>query len=218
MPQMRAGMKENGARRSRDPEGTRRDILEAATKLFAEKGVAESSIRDIARLSGQNTGMIYYYFEDKQDLFMAVMMEALMGTLGEVLAEEVNTRGDDSARLRRLLARYLELVDTNPDQALIMMRGLLRLVDREPTPFAGLMADRMRVVEDIVRDGQSSGEFTKTDPAFFSYLFLGIMLMYFFANLTAENHPQTGLKPVSRQEVMKTFENVVLPGLRGTAG
>ncbi len=157
MPQMRAGMKENGPKRSRDPEGTRRDILEAATSLFAEKGVAETSIRDIAREAGQNTGMIYYYFEDKQDLFMAVMVEALMGTLGNVLAEEANTRGDGSARLSRLLKQYLELVEENPEQALIMVRGLLRLVDREPTPFVGLMADRLKVVEEIVKEGQHCG-------------------------------------------------------------
>ncbi|MFB0935008.1 MAG: TetR family transcriptional regulator [Propionivibrio sp.] len=61
---------------TRNKERTRLLILAAATEEFAEKGFAGARIERIAELSGSNKRMLYYYYRNKEDLFVAVMENA----------------------------------------------------------------------------------------------------------------------------------------------
>jgi len=53
----------------------KRTILDAATKVFAEKGYAKASVREIAKMAGATTGAIYYYYKDKSDLLVDVVRD-----------------------------------------------------------------------------------------------------------------------------------------------
>src|SRR5919107_1440487 len=64
------------AGRSHDPEMTRQNILAVATKVFAEKGFSGARVDEIAALTRTSKRMIYYYFEDKEGLFVAVLEQA----------------------------------------------------------------------------------------------------------------------------------------------
>ena len=57
----------------RDPERTRAAILEAATAEFTANGLNGARVDEIARRSGVNKRMIYYYFGDKDGLYLAVL-------------------------------------------------------------------------------------------------------------------------------------------------
>ncbi|SAL83470.1 TetR family transcriptional regulator [Caballeronia arvi] len=63
----------NDHRVKRDPEGTRRRILEAATEQFAKFGLAGARVDAIAAAAGTNERMLYYYFESKEGLYVAVL-------------------------------------------------------------------------------------------------------------------------------------------------
>jgi AcrR family transcriptional regulator len=67
----RAAARRNGT--ARDPERTRRRILDAATAEFARYGLGGARIDRIARRSGANKRMLYYYFGDKDGLFLAAL-------------------------------------------------------------------------------------------------------------------------------------------------
>ena len=58
---------------TRNKERTRGLILAAATEEFSEKGFAGARIEKIAERSGSNKRMLYYYFQNKEELFLAVM-------------------------------------------------------------------------------------------------------------------------------------------------
>ena len=62
--------------RSNDPERTMREILEVATEEFAKKGLAGARIDEIAAATRTSKRMIYYYFESKESLYVAVLEEA----------------------------------------------------------------------------------------------------------------------------------------------
>jgi AcrR family transcriptional regulator len=63
---------------SRQEPDRRREILEAALRVFSERGFHGATIKEIAREAGiRSSALIYWYFEDKEDLF------------GEVLASHV---------------------------------------------------------------------------------------------------------------------------------
>lgn len=63
----------NGAR---DPAGTRARILDAATREFARLGLGGARVDRIAARAGANKRMLYYYFGDKDALFLAVLEHA----------------------------------------------------------------------------------------------------------------------------------------------
>jgi len=58
---------------SRDPERTRRKILDAATEEFARYGLGGARVDRIAARAGTNKRMLYYYYRDKDNLFLAAL-------------------------------------------------------------------------------------------------------------------------------------------------
>jgi AcrR family transcriptional regulator len=65
-----------GRRRVNDPEGTKRNILEVATREFARKGYGGARVDAIAARTRTSKRMIYYYFGDKEGLYLAVLEES----------------------------------------------------------------------------------------------------------------------------------------------
>jgi AcrR family transcriptional regulator len=57
----------------RDPEGTRRRILEAATEQFSSLGLAGARVDAIASAADTNERMLYYYYQSKEGLYVAVL-------------------------------------------------------------------------------------------------------------------------------------------------
>ena len=66
-------------RRTNDPARTRRDIVEAATREFAQKGYSGARVDAIAGRTRTSKRMIYYYFGGKEGLYLAVLEEAYSG-------------------------------------------------------------------------------------------------------------------------------------------
>jgi AcrR family transcriptional regulator len=62
--------------RTNDPERTKANILEVAAGEFGEKGLAGARIDEIAALTQTSKRMIYYYFGNKEGLYLAVLEEA----------------------------------------------------------------------------------------------------------------------------------------------
>lgn len=60
-------------RRSRDPVGTRRSILEAASSLFAQQGADSISVSAVANLAGINRGTAYQHFPSREELVQATV-------------------------------------------------------------------------------------------------------------------------------------------------
>jgi AcrR family transcriptional regulator len=65
-----------GVARPQDPEGTRRNILEVASKEFALNGLTGARIDEIAARTRSSKRMIYYYFGDKEGLYLHALENA----------------------------------------------------------------------------------------------------------------------------------------------
>ena len=61
-------------------EQTREAILDAAEKVFYERGVARSTLEEVARVAGVTRGAIYWHFRDKLDLFLTLNERCLLYT------------------------------------------------------------------------------------------------------------------------------------------
>jgi AcrR family transcriptional regulator len=75
-PDMEGAPAAGGSVRSPDPQATQRDIIEVATREFAQNGLSGARVDEIAAKTACSKRMIYYYFGDKEGLYLRVLEEA----------------------------------------------------------------------------------------------------------------------------------------------
>jgi AcrR family transcriptional regulator len=100
--------------RTNDPERTMADILEVATREFAEKGLAGARIDAIAEAMRTSKRMIYYYFGSKEGLYLAVLEEAYR----RIRAIESEAHLDDLSpedALRKLVGHTVDYQWAHPE-------------------------------------------------------------------------------------------------------
>ena len=116
----RKAAKTKAAPRTNDPERTMADILEVATREFADKGLAGARIDAIAEAMRTSKRMIYYYFGSKEGLYLAVLEESYrrMRSIESELHLE-NLPPEDA--LRRLATFTFDHHHSNPDFVRLVM-------------------------------------------------------------------------------------------------
>ena len=100
--------------RRRDAERTRKEILEVATREFAERGYAGARVDDIAARMRTTKRMIYYYFGGKEQLFVAVLERAYAEIRRAEQAVDVDQL-DPLAALRRIAELTFDHHESHPD-------------------------------------------------------------------------------------------------------
>ena len=99
-----------GARRKLE---SRRKLMEAARRLFVERGYHETRPQDISRAAGVGHGTFYLHFEDKLDCFLAFTDEAA-DELHEFVERHMALAHSLEERIRELLIAVFEYSDSNP--------------------------------------------------------------------------------------------------------
>lgn len=102
-------------RRSKeDALATRNALLDAAERVFQAKGVAGTSLNDIAVAAGTTRGAIYWHFKDKADLFNAMMDRVAMPMQCALAVVEGPHDADPLPALRKSLQQALHQTVTDP--------------------------------------------------------------------------------------------------------
>ncbi len=99
------------------------EILEIATFLFANKGFKETSMGEVAGMSGVASATIFYHFNTKEDLFLAVLSSVKDGILEEFTRYFKEKALDDGAHLlEESVSFYLYLAGTRQPWFLLLHR------------------------------------------------------------------------------------------------
>jgi TetR/AcrR family transcriptional regulator, acrAB operon repressor len=103
------------ARRTKEEaQATRDHLLDTAELVFLQRGVSRTSLNELAAAAGVSRGAIYWHFQDKADLFNA-MMERVTLPLEEAIGRTADPgNADPLAEVRRNLIDALRLTATNP--------------------------------------------------------------------------------------------------------
>jgi AcrR family transcriptional regulator len=125
--------------RTNDPEATRRNILAIATAEFADKGFSGARVDEIAARTNTSKRMIYYYFEDKEGLFVAVLEEAYRRIRAIEATLDLDHLDPESA-LRALVGFTFDYQNANED--------FIRLVMVENI-HKGVHIARSKVIQDL---------------------------------------------------------------------
>ena len=111
---MTSGLLSNETKWTRRKQARPAEILDAALKVFAQKGFAAARMDDIAREAGVTKGTIYLYFENKEAVFKSLVREAVGTTIANVAIDVRNYEGSARLLLRMALTRMTQLlVDSN---------------------------------------------------------------------------------------------------------
>jgi AcrR family transcriptional regulator len=110
----------DAAGRTNDPEATRANILEVATAEFSAKGLAGARIDEIAALTRTSKRMIYYYFGNKEGLYIAVLEEAYRRMRSIEASLHLEDLAPEQA-LRTLVAFTCDYQLANPDFIRLVM-------------------------------------------------------------------------------------------------
>jgi AcrR family transcriptional regulator len=180
---------------------TRQRIEEAATKLFVERGITETSVRAITREVGISEGALYRHFESKEDLVWQTFeanYTAFARDLEALAAREQDARQKIAAMIRGFCRAH----DDNPtlfNFLVFVQHGQLsKLAEDAPTPVTVLRAVLVRAIE--------HAEIPPQDPDLATALVLGAVLQP--ATFAAYGRIALKLAPVSDRLVAAAWAAV----------
>ena len=150
---------------------TRDRIEKAAIRLFVEKGVAETSVRDIARAVDVSEGALYRHFDSKDALVWAVFERHYVGLAGR-LADLAEAETTAQRQLAAMIRGFCQAHDEDPTLfrfLLFVQHGQLsKLAPATPTPVEALRA--------VLEHAIVSKEVPDQAPDLATALVLGIVL------------------------------------------
>lgn len=134
-------------------------ILDAAAREFAEEGAEHASLNKILAEAGVSKGAAYYYFDDKQDLFLTVLargVERAARVIGGV--GPIETEADFWRELRSLYTRVLEFLRKHPTLAALSKRFVGEPPSVMAAPQVGVMYTAFRAwLTGLLEKGQKVG-------------------------------------------------------------
>ena len=100
---------------------TEEKILEAASKVFTEKGFSGTRTRDIAEHAGINLALLNYYFRSKEKLFEQVMKAKILLLFGQILPIITNEKTTLEEKIDLASEKYFEILSRNPNLPLFVI-------------------------------------------------------------------------------------------------
>jgi len=152
-------------------EDKRRLLLDAAIRVFARKGYHASRVGDVAKEAGVAYGLLYHYFDSKEEVLETIFRETWAAMLEAARGIEA-TDAPARERVRKVAGVVLGSWKANPD----LIRVLIREVTRSPHIQREIaeISQAFDVLERIVKQGQEGGEFRPSlEPRLASWVLYG---------------------------------------------
>lgn len=164
------------ARTPKVVEDRREQILDAALRVFAEKGFARATNKDIAREAGITPGLIYHYFASKEALFRAIIDGRSPLRLIRTPPPQLLDQPPDVG-LRFLIRQILAIAEGEPFVQLIRL-FLPEVIHNPAVAPAGLagIKELARFVERYLADKMERGELRRGDAALTAQVLLSNLM------------------------------------------
>ncbi len=192
------------------------ELLAAALDLFVERGFALTRLEDVAKRAGVSKGTLYLYFENKEELFKAVVRENIVPTLGAAEQEVAQFQGSSADLLRHLMHSWWQLVGATK------LSGIAKLMLSECGNFPDLaqfyeeevIFRSDKLIHSVLQRGIVSGEFRQFDvPQLVKVIVAPILMLMLWkhsfavANSSAANNasPASPTNPIAPQAVSHTM-------------
>lgn len=168
------------SRKAHDAQVTQVAILDAAEAEFAKQGFAAARTEEIATHSGVTKTMIYYYFENKEGLYLAMLKR----TFGELMClhsiQEMKLEQlPPEQALERFLQRFLSKISRNPNLPAILLYESLQNKGKYYKEIGIISVYKVLIA--ILEQGMASGVFRPLEPQHTAVNIVGTCVFYFCA-------------------------------------
>jgi AcrR family transcriptional regulator len=200
----------------RRKEARPHELLAAALDLFVERGFASTRLEDVARRAGVSKGTLYLYYENKEELFKAVVRNSIVPAIGEAEVSIAESDDHSADLLRFIIHNWWERLGATKAS------GIIKLMTAEAGNFPELgqfyqeeVINRgARMISSMLERGIARAEFRPVDVTMMTQVIVAPMLM-----LITWKHSQVGPCPRAQLDPMAfldTFLDVSLRGLLST--
>ena len=188
------------------------EICAAALEVFAEKGFAAAKLDEIAKRAGVSKGTLYLYFQDKADLFRAVIRDTVAPRVAAVreLAEKIELPFAQIVPL--FFANFAEMTARLP------VGAVAKIVIGESRNFPDLAkiwhdqvaSGALSALEALIQRAQDRGEVRPGDARLMAFSLMGPMLMGVLWKATLE---PAGGQPLDMAKLAAQHGETVLAGM-----
>jgi TetR/AcrR family fatty acid metabolism transcriptional regulator len=210
---------------SSEPEGTaRRDkralILDAAIKVFADKGYHGSRVSDIAGEAGIAYGLVYHYFKNKEEILATIFEERWSGFI-EAVNDIASGPTATADKLVSVAALILNAYRVRPDWVKVLVLEIQRSSRFSEPGQLRAVGRLFDAVARILRAGQERGELRDDlDPGVACYVFVGALDLVITSLVLGVTRIEGGEadERAFQLEVAKTVVEIFLNGLARREG
>jgi AcrR family transcriptional regulator len=196
----------------RRAEDRPREICAAALEVFAEKGFAAARLDEIAKRAGVSKGTLYLYFKDKEQLFRAVVRDAVVPNVERLRAALIQTGLPFGDLVRMFLANFVEVANRVP------VGAVAKMVISESRNFPELakvwhdevVSKALGSMTALIEMAQARGEVRSGDARLHSFTLMGPMLMGIIYRETLE---PIGGEPLDLAALARQHVETLLAGL-----
>ena len=143
---------------------TKRKIVDAAWRLFHEKGYHDTTIEDIISASGTSKSAFYHYFTGKDELLSS--LSDFFDDHYQDLVQRMDPEMNSFDKLVTLCCKTHEMIGTNIDPELLATMYSSQVVTRGDKHLLNQNRYYYRIVQQIVDEGQRRGQITRDLPAY----------------------------------------------------
>jgi AcrR family transcriptional regulator len=194
------------------------EILAAAITVFAEKGFAAARLDDIARKAGVSKGALYLYFETKEDLFRAVVQQAIAPNVEAARQAALTVEGSFAVLLPAILGRFATVVGAHPH-----LPAVVKMVIAESRNFPELariwhdqvISQGVALLSGLIERAQAKGEVIPGDPRLFAFSFMGPLLL---SVIWRETFEPVGAAKIDLEALIAQHVKVMLGGMLARPG
>jgi AcrR family transcriptional regulator len=158
-----------------EKENLRQEILDTATILFVDRGYHGIGMREIAANAGVSKALLYYHFQNKEDLFLAILMESL-----EKIGDLVRLAQQPGKTTRQQIEIvFMGMTAWEPNQRVMIYVAKQEAKHLSESQRAEFMKtfhhNFIGQVQDIFANGIRRGEVQAVDPGLLSQILIGMV-------------------------------------------
>ena len=177
-------------------------IAEKSTKLFIKKGYAQSSMREISKVTGVNLGNLYNFIERKEDI-LGVVFDLFHNPEEDWYKRyEIQNIDDPVVALRTAVNKALEIACKNQQEIVLMYREFKALPKKWTKSVLQRESNFVRFFEEILKKGMERNVFDVDDP-----FLTANMIVYQISMFPMRNW---NLRKYSDEEALKLIEDYIL--------
>ncbi|RQW79904.1 MAG: TetR/AcrR family transcriptional regulator [Geobacter sp.] len=155
-------------------------IMREAEKIFAEKGYYHTTVRDIARASDSNIAMLYYYFSDKENLYLEIL-DRTFSKIHEIIGISIQKGVTYEEKIRLLISSYIQFLGTKQDTARIIAWEMIEGGKFVPRIVERYFAPNFKNFQDIFKKGMEEDVFNSLDAELTPFSMIGMIVFFFFS-------------------------------------